>query len=108
VAALRQAATHQLTLARTTRPTNDRNQAREDYDVRVMQLAKARREGATKAKSGRGGATRLEARLNTKKHRATSRRRAKQDAALWEEDGEEGEEGEAEEEAEEAEGGGKA
>lgn len=56
----------------------DALQAREDYDVRVMQLAKSRREGAVKAKSGRGGETRYEARLSSKKHRTTSRRRQKQ------------------------------
>lgn len=56
-------------------------QAREDYDVRVMQLTKQKREGAMKAKTGRGGATRYEARLNTKKHRSTSRRRMKQN--VW-------------------------
>jgi hypothetical protein len=54
-------------------------QAREDFDVRVMQLTKQRREGAMKAKTGRGGETRYEARLNSKKHRSTSRRRMKQD-----------------------------
>jgi hypothetical protein len=56
-----------------------------------MQLAKARREGALKAKSGRGGATRYEARLDSKKHRATSRRRAKQ--SVWEDAAAEEEEG---------------
>jgi hypothetical protein len=53
-------------------------QAREDYDVRVMQLAKKQREGAVKVKTGRGGETRFEARLESKKHRVTSRKRAKQ------------------------------
>lgn len=56
-------------------------QAREEFDVRVMQLAKARREGATKTIVGRGGAARQEARLDSRKHRATSRRAQKQ--ALW-------------------------
>lgn len=46
-----------------------------------MQLTKQKREGAMKAKTGRGGATRYEARLNTKKHRSTSRRRMKQN--VW-------------------------
>lgn len=49
--------------------------------MRVMQLTKQRREGAMKAKTGRGGATRYEARLNTKKHRSTSRRMRKQN--VW-------------------------
>lgn len=56
-------------------------QAREDYDVRVMQLTKQRREGVMKAKTGRGGVTRYEARLNSKKHRTTSRRQLKQN--VW-------------------------
>lgn len=43
-----------------------------------MQLAKRQREGAVKAKTGRGGETRLEARLESKRHRVTSRRSAKQ------------------------------
>ena len=55
--------------------------AREDYDVRVLQLPKRRREGALKAKAARGGATRYEARLESKKHRVESRRGAKQ--AMW-------------------------
>lgn len=70
-------------------------QAREEYDVRVMQLAKRQREGAVKAKTGRGGETRFEARLESKKHRVTSRKKAKQSlmrlaAAEDEEDDEEG------------------
>ncbi|GBF95801.1 hypothetical protein Rsub_08237 [Raphidocelis subcapitata] len=52
--------------------------AREDYDVRVMQLAKKQREGAVKLMTGRGGAARLEARLESKRHRVTSRKAAKQ------------------------------
>ncbi len=64
-------------------------QTREDYDVRVMQLAKRQREGAVKLKTGRGGAARYEARLESKKHRATSRRKAKQ-AVLREEEEEAG------------------
>jgi hypothetical protein len=63
-------------------------QAREDFDVRVMQLTKQRREGAMKAKTGRGGETRYEARLNSKKHRSTSRRRMKQDS-VWGDDSDE-------------------
>ncbi|KAI8472702.1 MAG: hypothetical protein J3K34DRAFT_384159 [Monoraphidium minutum] len=51
---------------------------REDYDVRVMQAAKRQREGAVKVKTGRGGEARLEARLESKRHRVTSRRSAKQ------------------------------
>lgn len=46
-----------------------------------MQLAKQRREGAMKVVTGKGGVTRYEARLDSKKHRNTSRRRVKQD--LW-------------------------
>lgn len=53
-------------------------QVREDYDVRVMQLAKRAREGSVKAKTGRGGATRYEARLESKRYRATARKSAKQ------------------------------
>lgn len=49
--------------------------------MRVMQLTKQRREGAMKAKTGRGGETRYEARLNSKKHRSTSRRKLKQN--VW-------------------------
>lgn len=64
-------------------------QAREDFDVRVMQLTKARREGAMKAKTGRGGETRYEARLDSKKHRATSRRRLKQQSVWGDEEEEE-------------------
>lgn len=67
-------------------------QAREDFDVRVMQLTKARREGAMKAKSQRGGETRYEARLDSKKHRATSRRRLKQQSVWGDEEEEEQEE----------------
>jgi hypothetical protein len=43
-----------------------------------MQLAKRQREGAVKLKTGRGGEARFEARLESKKHRVTSRKRAKQ------------------------------
>jgi hypothetical protein len=43
-----------------------------------MQLAKRQREGAVKVKSGRGGGARFEARLESKKHRVTSRKAAKQ------------------------------
>jgi len=43
-----------------------------------MQLAKKQREGAVKLKSGRGGEARYEARLESKKHRITSRKSAKQ------------------------------
>ena len=57
-------------------------QAREDFDVRAMQLTKQRREGVLKAKTGRGGETRYEARLNSKKHRSTSRRSLKQ-RSVW-------------------------
>lgn len=57
-------------------------QAREDFDVRAMQLTKQRREGVLKAKTGRGGETRYEARLNSKKHRSTSRRSLKQQS-VW-------------------------
>lgn len=64
-------------------------QAREDFDVRVMQLTKQRREGAMKAKTGRGGETRYEARLNSKKHRSTSRRRMKQQNVWGDESDEE-------------------
>uniref|UniRef100_A0A383WD87 EngC GTPase domain-containing protein n=1 Tax=Tetradesmus obliquus TaxID=3088 RepID=A0A383WD87_TETOB len=60
--------------------------AREEYDVRVMQLAKQRREGALKVVSGRGGVARYEARLD-QKHRITSRRRQKQQ--LWDDSTEE-------------------
>jgi ribosome recycling factor len=63
-------------------------QAREDFDVRVMQLTKQRREGVMKAKTGRGGETRYEARLNSKKHRTTSRRKMKQQGAWSDEDDE--------------------
>ncbi|KAF6264792.1 hypothetical protein COO60DRAFT_1266780 [Scenedesmus sp. NREL 46B-D3] len=61
--------------------------AREEYDVRVMQLAKQRREGVLKVVTGRGGVTRYEARLDRAKHRTTSRRRMKQ--SLWDDNGEE-------------------
>lgn len=64
-------------------------QAREDFDVRVMQLTKQRREGVMKAKTGRGGETRFEARLNSKKHRSTSRRKVKQQGIWGDEDNEE-------------------
>eukprot|EP00878_Enallax_costatus_P027849 GHUV01030021.1.p3 GENE.GHUV01030021.1~~GHUV01030021.1.p3 ORF type:complete len:105 (-),score=19.08 GHUV01030021.1:789-1103(-) len=56
-------------------------QVREEYDVRVMQLAKQRREGVTKVVTGKGGVTRYEARLDSKKHRTTSRRKNKQ--SIW-------------------------
>jgi hypothetical protein len=62
-------------------------QAREEYDVRVMQLAKQRREGVMKVVTGRGGVTRYEARLDKAKHRTTSRRRMKQ--SLWDDSSEE-------------------
>jgi len=51
---------------------------RESVDERVLQSAKKQREGNVKAITGRGGQVRFEARLNRKKHRAVSRRRAKQ------------------------------
>lgn len=54
--------------------------AREAEDVRAMQEAKRRREGATKAVVGRGGQVRQEARLDGRKHRAVSRRSGKQEA----------------------------
>jgi ribosome biogenesis GTPase len=53
---------------------------REAEDVRAMQEAKRRREGATKAVVGRGGAVRQEVRLDASKHRAVSRRAGKQAA----------------------------
>jgi hypothetical protein len=62
-------------------------QAREEYDVRVMQLAKQRREGVLKVVTGRGGVARYEARLDRAKHRATSRRRMKQ--SVWDDSSEE-------------------
>lgn len=46
--------------------------------MRVMQLAKRQREGSVKLKTGRGGEARYEARLESKKHRVTSRKAAKQ------------------------------
>jgi hypothetical protein len=61
-------------------------QAREEYDVRMMQLAKQRREGVMKVVSGRGGVTRYEARLDRAKHRTSSRRRIKQ--SLWDDSSE--------------------
>jgi hypothetical protein len=51
---------------------------REEHDVRALQLAKRRREGATKVKAEAGGKVRHEVRLEAKKHRLVSRRRAKQ------------------------------
>ena len=57
------------------------SQVREDCDVRVMQLAKQRREGTVKVVTGKGGVTRYEARLDSKKHRTTSRRKSKQ--SIW-------------------------
>lgn len=52
---------------------------REGFDVRGMQMDKRQREGAVKVKQERGGGRRLEARLESKKHRNVSRRRLKQD-----------------------------
>ncbi|KAG2501274.1 hypothetical protein HYH03_001078 [Edaphochlamys debaryana] len=46
---------------------------REASDLKAVQRAKAEREGYAKAKSVRGGGERLEARLDSKKHRRTSR-----------------------------------
>jgi hypothetical protein len=51
---------------------------REEQDVRALQLAKRRREGSTKVKAEAGGRVRHEVRLESKKHRVVSRRRAKQ------------------------------
>lgn len=51
---------------------------REDFDVRSMQLGKKQREGTVKVVTGRGGRQRYEARLDAKRHRATSRRASKQ------------------------------
>ncbi|KAG2432953.1 hypothetical protein HXX76_008681 [Chlamydomonas incerta] len=47
--------------------------AREANDVTRLQRARADREGYAKAKSVRGGGERLEARLDSKRHRRTSR-----------------------------------
>jgi hypothetical protein len=69
----------------TTTTTTPPPQLREEQDVRVMQLAKARREGAVKTLSGRGGRVRYEARLDARKHRTGSRRAAKQAAVREEE-----------------------
>lgn len=41
-------------------------------------MGKRQREGSTKAVTGRGGRMRYEARLDSKRHRATSRRSSKQ------------------------------
>ncbi|PNH11412.1 putative ribosome biogenesis GTPase RsgA, partial [Tetrabaena socialis] len=51
--------------------------AHEETDVRQLQRAKAEREGYAKVKSVRGGGERLEARLDSKKHRRASRHSAK-------------------------------
>ncbi len=57
--------------------------------MRALQLAKRRREGATRVKVDAGGRVRHEVRLEAKKHRVVSRRRAKQGllGALEEEGG---------------------
>lgn len=52
--------------------------SREEHDVRALQQAKRQREGATKVKVAAGGKVRHEVRLEAKKHRQVSRRRAKQ------------------------------
>jgi hypothetical protein len=54
-------------------------QTRDAFDERVLQSGKRAREGVVKVITGRGGRARYEARLETKRHRVTSRRRAKQD-----------------------------
>jgi hypothetical protein len=63
--------------------------AREEHDVRALQQGKRQREGATKVKVEAGGKVRLEVRLEAKKHRQVSRRRAKQglQGSLGEEQG---------------------
>jgi hypothetical protein len=60
-----------------------------------MQAAKRQREGAVKLKTGRGGAVRQEARLESKRHRVTSRKAAKQGLlrAAGEGEGPEGDDG---------------
>ncbi|GAX72792.1 hypothetical protein CEUSTIGMA_g247.t1 [Chlamydomonas eustigma] len=50
---------------------------REESDVKALQMAKHLREGGGKIKSGRGGAQRLEAKLDPKKHRTTSRQKSR-------------------------------
>lgn len=42
-----------------------------------MQMDKRQREGATRMKTGKGGVARVEAKLNTNKHRATARGKGK-------------------------------
>ncbi|KXZ46520.1 hypothetical protein GPECTOR_43g957 [Gonium pectorale] len=52
---------------------------RDARDVKLLQRAKAERQGYAKAKSVRGGGERLEARLDAKRHRRPSRQSAKRE-----------------------------
>ncbi|GLC41191.1 hypothetical protein PLESTM_001165100 [Pleodorina starrii] len=60
--------------------------AREADDVRQLQRAKSEREGATKAKSVRGGGERQEARLDPRRHRRQSRQSSRRLGQLEEEE----------------------
>jgi hypothetical protein len=53
------------------------SKAREESDVKALQTAKYIRDGSGKVKSGRGGAQRLEAKLDPKKHRIISRQKSR-------------------------------
>jgi hypothetical protein len=60
-------------------------QAREEQDERSLQASKRARQGAARAVATKGGGVRWEVRLEAKKYRGTSRRRAKQQLAREEE-----------------------
>jgi hypothetical protein len=67
-------------------PLHTHTQVREAQDKRSLQASKRVRQGAARQVAVKGGGVRWEVRLESKKYRGTSRRKAKQQLAQEEEE----------------------